>query len=280
VPIDRGFENIMNDLSEIDRVAEHGQRLLQHAIADQRLFLDRERWRIPDELAGRFSHEQFALVLLGLTIKAGHSLSSIRVLARVDLGSDASIIARTMVETYAAVLELTASNWAAKFDRYRANMARQERAHLNDLRANPHARKLVDKLGVASAEAFLKGSAEFYGEERLDEMARDWFGGGVQAALRARNLASLYDSVYRAGARCSHAFDAVDFVTYSQSTGFNVLPTSRWTTATLVAAVRLFLEVLKIVSDALGFGVADRVNSLLVELQALAGISESQPEED
>jgi hypothetical protein len=211
------------NLAAVDSVITRGLALLDSAIRAGEIKIDTERWAISAKYADRIDERQFALVLLGLAVKSARSLRAIQVLAREDLGSDASIIVRAMVETYATVIVLTGDGWPEKFDRYRVYMAKHESAHINDLRRNPHARPLTNAPGIEIAEQFLKDAAAFYGDKKLGEMAGDWFGGGVQAALRKRELESLYDSAYRVGSKATHALDPTEFVEWSDGEGYTVL---------------------------------------------------------
>jgi hypothetical protein len=258
------------DVQAIDAVIERGVELLDSAIRAGEVIIDRERWAIPAKYADRIDERQFALVLLGLAVKSARSLQALRSLVREDLGSDAMAIARTMVEGYATVLELTGEHWADRFERYRTFLAKQELAHVNDLRSNPHA-KDTEGPGTESIESFLREAKDFFGEEELKRIQGKWIPDGVQGALRRRGLQSLYDSVYRVGSKAVHAVDPGDFVEWSEADGFTVLTGSRWSVPALAMAPCVFLDVLVLVSNVLGLGVAGEANKLQAELFAATG---------
>ncbi len=258
------------DVRAVDVVIERGIKLLDSAIRAGEVSIDTERWAIPAKYAGRIDERQFALVLLGLAVKSARSLQAVRSLAREDLGSDAMAVARTMVEGYATVLELTGEHWADHFERYRAFLAKQEMAHVNDLRSNPHATD-TEGPGTVAVESFLRDAKEFFGEDELKKIQGKWIPDGVQGALRRRGHQSLYDSVYRVGSKTVHAVDPGDFVEWSEADGFTVLTGSRWSVPALVTAPCIFLDVLALVSNALGLGVAGEANKLQAELFTATG---------
>lgn len=257
------------DLTELlalcSRSLECGDALLERG----RFRVDGEAWAVPSDLDGKVEIGHLAGVVLGMHVKAAKLLRGISLLCRNGLGDEASILLRSLIEVLATVCYICdKSQWARRLARYRAYAAKMKRVDITKLDENPATD--LDRNVVDLAERGFTEASAALTEPDLTDLRRGWMPGGVEAVLASAGLRSLYDGPYRVGARIAHATDPLDHVKFEEATGFIAVNESRWTTAALISAIRVFLDCIRVVNEVGSFGCEKDIEQLCTELAAEA----------